>query len=176
MSFIFLLQAKYRLTNQVVSLILKIFKDFLEVLGTFSAFCCNLAKEVPPTMYRAMKALKRDVDFRRYVACKRCHTIYSFKDCINFGSTSSCRISKCCSNRPFNRQECGTLLLKSVQMSTGTKLLYPFLTYCFLGMKTPLQSLLLRQGFVENCNEWKTRDVSENVLMDVYDGKMWKEF
>ena len=116
-------------------------------------------------MYRAMKALKRDVDFRRYVACKRYHTIYSFKDCIKFGSTSSCRTSKCCSNRPFNRQECGTLLLKSVQMSTGTKLLYPYLTYCFLGTKTPLQSLLLRQGFVDNCNEWKTRDVSENVLM-----------
>ena len=88
------------------------------------------------------------------------------------------RTSNCCSNRPYNRQECDTLLLKSIQMNTQTKLLYPFLTYCFLGlgMKIPLQSLLLSQGFVENFNEWKAQDVSENVLMDVYDCKMWKEF
>ena len=111
--------------------------------------------------------------FERYVSCNRCHTIYYYKDCLE-GSGSNQR-SKHCNHSPFGRQRCGNLLLKSVELSSGKRLLYPFLTYCFVGIKLPLQSLL-RQGFVESCSEWKSRLVSENALMDVYDGRMWKEF
>ena len=69
MVFIFLLQAKYHLTNQVICLVLK-FKTFLEVLGRFSTFCYNVAKNIPPTMYKAMKIQKNYVNFKRFVSCK----------------------------------------------------------------------------------------------------------
>ena len=80
MVFIFLLQAKYHLTNQVICLVLKFLKTFLEVLGRFSTFCYNVAKNIPPTMYKAMKIQKNYVNFKRFVSCKRCHTIYCFND------------------------------------------------------------------------------------------------
>ena len=66
--------------------------------------------------------------------------------------------------------------MKTVELASKKKLLYPYLTYCYLGIETTLQILLLRPSFVRECNKWRTRKVKSDVLQDVYDGKIWKEF
>ena len=56
------------------------------------------------------------------------------------------------------------------------RLLYPYLTYCYLSIKNSLQSLLLRPSFLEDCEKWRTSIIQHNTLQDVYDGKIWSEF
>lgn len=38
------------------------------------------------------------------------------------------------------------------------------------------QKFLLRPDFVQLCDEWRHRNVSNGFLSDVYDGKLWKDF
>ena len=168
-TFILLLQGKYHLTNQVVNLLFKFLKLFLGILWRFSSFCQNF----PPTLYKANKQHVH-ADFVGYVVCKRCHAIYFLKNCIEGSGVN--KISKNCSCNPFGQQRCGGLLLKSVELCTGRKIFYPFLTYCYLGIEVPLQAFLLRPGLVDKCEEWRTRNTCEGVLADVYDGKIWQEF
>ena len=74
------------------------------------------------------------------------------------------------------RQPCGTILLKTVELSSSKRILYPHLTYCYLSIEASLQSLLLRPSFVAECSKWKTRELKSGVLQDIYDGGLWKEF
>ena len=36
--------------------------------------------------------------------------------------------------------------------------------------------LLGEKGFAEKCEEWRSRDVPDDKMVDVYDGKIWKDF
>ena len=173
-AFILILQAKYHLSNQVINLLLKFFMIFFCILGKFSDLCDKISKHLSPSLYKAMKENQCNVSFQRYVTCKRCHKIYYYNDCIE-GSGNYQRSKHCICN-PFGKKMCGQLLLKTVELSSGKRLLRPLLTYCYLGIKAPLQSLLLRPGFTEMCDKWRSRKISDNILSDVYDGKVWKEF
>ena len=49
--------------------------------------------------------------------------------------------------------------------------------FCYKSLKDTLQQLLLRPGFCEDCDHWKNRAPSDHdILRDVYDGKVWKQF
>lgn len=73
------------------------------------------------------------------------------------------------------RMQCGTPLLKTVELSCGRKVQYPFLTYCYMRLKYSLESLLKNQHFVDLSEHWRFRDYS-GQLSDVYDGKLWSEY
>ena len=74
--------------------------------------------------------------------------------------------------------QCGTLLLKTVELASGRKVFYPFMTYCYLGLQASLQTLLKRPGFSSSCEEWRSRRVKSGVMDDVHEGKIchWNEF
>lgn len=74
------------------------------------------------------------------------------------------------------RNPCGTLLLKTVELSTGRTYFYPFLTYCYLNIDISLQSFLDRPDFYNQCEHWRAREQQDDVFNDVYDGNIWKEF
>lgn len=38
-----------------------------------------------------------------------------------------------------------------------------------------MQELLMRPGFVECCEHWRSRKPSAGIMEDIYDGKIWKE-
>ena len=89
-------------------------------------------------------------------------------------------MSKSCSFKRFPshphinmRSACGTLLLKSVELATY---LYPFLTYCYLGLDVSLQTLFDRPTFYNQCELWRSRSHIDGEMEDVYDGKMWQKF
>ena len=113
----------------------------------------------------------------KYVVCRKCEKLYRYKDCISGNSSKTCTYRKF-PNHPhrMRRLECGTLLLKTVELSTGKKVLYPFLTYCYLGLKCGLQQFLSRPDFVHLSEKWRSAQTCSNALVDVYDGKMWSDF
>lgn len=74
------------------------------------------------------------------------------------------------------RKPCQTLLMKSIQTSTGTTTLYPRVLYCYKSLAQSLKDLLLRPGFIEISERWRNREVPQDTLADIYDGKVWQEF
>lgn len=82
---------------------------------------------------------------------------------------------------PRHRQQncrlpCGENLLKEVVFRSGKKLFVPQRQYSYRGIARTLQEYLMRPGFPEACEKWRTRGVPPGLLADVYDGLMWKEF
>ncbi|XP_077996898.1 uncharacterized protein LOC144450190 isoform X2 [Glandiceps talaboti] len=91
--------------------------------------------------------------------------------------------SRTCSNVSFpnhpqrkKRRPCGAYLMKKVRGKNGGEYLYPKRLYCYRSVKDTLQELLKRPGFREKCQQWTQRQIPEDILADVYDGRIWQEF
>ncbi len=66
--------------------------------------------------------------------------------------------------------------MKTVRTSSGTTYLYPRQMYCYNSLIHFLSDRLLQPGFVDRCEAWRTRVVQEDMLDDVFDGQVWKDF
>lgn len=138
----------------------------------------NVFPEVPSSLYKMRRMLNGVKEFTRYIVCRKCSSVYKLEDCKDRNG----RVRKCqfvlFPNHPQShmRKPCDMLLLKSVELPSNKKILYPYLTYCYLSIETSLQAMLLRPSFLTECNKWRTRTVKNNVLQDIYDGRLWDEF
>ena len=148
---------------------------FWQVLG----HCVpDIAKAFPSSLYMARKVMYEKIKITRYVVCRKCFSIYKFKDCIE-GSGRSIK-SKLCPHRrfphPFPRfRACQCVILKSVELAGRKTILYPYLTYCYLGLDISIQNLMCRANYDTLCEHWRT-NVRSDCYKDVYDGKIWQDF
>ena len=104
----------------------------------------QLAKVFPCSIHRLKVYTEvSKLQSQKFVVCRNCKNIYTFNQCIERSLSKP--------DHPFHnlRKPCGTLLLKTVELSGGHKILYPFLTYCYLGPQHTIQMLLEKQEFVE---------------------------
>lgn len=171
---VLMLYVHYRLTKQLTAGLFRALKLFLQVLGRFCSFCANVASTFPSTLYQALKQHSvRSERFKRYVVCKKCHQVYHLNECFE-GSAINWKC-KSCNYRGLQRSVCGTGLLKSVELSTRKKVYVPFLTYCYVDLKTAMQRLLNSAEFVHSCQHWRQKS-SDGMLTCVYSGRIWKEF
>ena len=177
--FLMYMQAVFHLSDVVITNFLQFFRVFFTVLGWLCAVGTEIAQNLPSSLYLARKHDKQ-LQFRKYVVCKKCHRIYYLSDCVEgYGRRQS---KVCCFRRfpshpqPSRRAPCGAKLLKTVEMASGRTYFYPFLTYCYLSLEVSIQSLLKRPNFFHLCEQWKQREVNCGMFKDVYDGKIWKKF
>lgn len=179
--FVFLWQSVFRISEAAVSILLRFLKFFLSIIG--SPQSQSLARAIPLTTCTAEKyiGLSND-DIVKYVVCKKCHTLYYLKDCIDCGSREE-PSSKCCQYVQYpnhtiasKRKECGAVLLKRVK-SKGKTRLQPFIVYPYLPLRISLQHLFLKPGFISLCERWRDRKnrIPPDILSDVYDGKIWQK-
>ena len=71
------------------------------------------------------------------------------------------------------------MALLSIELSSGKKVLRPYKSYCYYGLKKSLQKLLQLPEFVTLCNKWRSSvhvNTEENTMWDIYDGRIWKQF
>ena len=108
------------------------------------------------------------------MVCKTCHQVYLPKECSE--GTGIHQKTKACFFKGLEKQICGTGLLRTVELSTAQKIFTPYLTYCYVDLKTALQFLLSHPGFVESCERWRHRNSRDNVLTNVYDANIWRDF
>ena len=59
--------------------------------------------------------------------------------------------------------------MKQVISRTGT------IIYCYVSLISSLQTLVMRRGFVEQCESTRGK-FSPSGLSDVYDGSIWNDF
>ena len=176
--FLMFVQATHKLSNAVISALIKFIRVLLSVLGHYSSLAMNVSQILPTSLYMANK-LENALTFQRYVVCRKCHRIYCINECLD----ASRQIVKHCSYVAFPthphrtmRQPCSTLLMKTVELATGRTYFYPYLTYCYVGLGQSLQHLLDKPDFFDQCEIWRSRETKGGVFCDVYDGKVWGDF
>ena len=177
--FLLQLQSRYRLPDSAVSCIFSFLFTFFCLLGTFNTFCKDISKAFPRSLHLAKLDFTGKQKLARYVVCRKCHNIYRMQECIE--GTGIRQKSKLCPYVQFplhphlrRRHPCSCSLLKSVEYSTGRRILYPFLTYCYLG--PTMKALFKQSGFASLCEKWRSRNVNRGLYSDVYDGNIRKEF
>ena len=122
----------------------------------------------------AQKHFRIEVDkFEKYVICKKCGSLYRYKECIET-SVGSRQTPKVCNhieypNHPFQSQRvpCGQNLLTEIVLKSGRK---------FSPIVDRLSQILTVNDNIEKCELWRMRKVPDGLLCDIYDGTMWKSF
>ena len=175
--FILRLQAKHYIPDVAINSLLKFLFIFFSIVGLYSDFIAGMVAIIPTSLYLLRIYFALTEDFTRFVVCRKCYSVYSFDSCVNKSGTLL--VSKHCQHRAHinSRLSCSTLLLKTVNLLNGKKKLYPFKVYCYAGLQNMLQKLLLRPGFVELCEQWRSRvNSTDNKISDIYDAQIWKDF
>ena len=77
---ILFMHVRYRLAEKVTSRIFAVLKVLLQIWSKFCYFCAKVASAFPPTFHQALK--KHNVNFKRYVVCKKCHQVYYLSELL----------------------------------------------------------------------------------------------
>ena len=178
--FVLTLQSAYHLSSTAVHCIIQFLKEMFRVLSQFSSEISELFQVFPTTYRVAYKKFISPVKFSCFVVCRKCYSLYTFKNCIE-GNEHNQR-SKICEFKPYPnhphrrmRQACQSVLLKTVELSGGKRFFYPLLMYCYVGIQNSLQHIIKQENFFKLCEEWRDK-FRDDCYRDVYSGKMWKTF
>ena len=133
------------------------------------------------TLYLLRKYNKERNAFTKYVVCKNVILYIIFK--IVLKDQGFIQHTKLCvyqefSNHPYHRMRarCNNPFLKTVELTTGKKMFYPFLTYCYLGLTTLIPLLFNQHNFYELLINSHKRFHPSSTLDDVYNGRIWSDF
>ena len=186
MCFILFWQVVFHVSDSSVAALVLFFHHFFRVLSSIernSAIISALADSWPKSISSIYKSLGVDkMDFTQYVVCPKCDSIYDYNDCIITRSDGS-KVSKTCKHRPFpqhryrsKRKPCGAILLQSVKGKKDTSL-RPWKVYCYRSLISSLIQILSKPQILSLCEQWRQRSsVDGQLLGDVYDGQLWKDF
>ena len=149
-------------------------------MGTIFPVVASFPVLFPKSVHLLRKQLGLDKDrFIKYVVCPKCHTLYNFDDCYEL--VCGRKVTKKCAfvQFPNHRQhfrctKCGEPLLKEVSLKSGGTKHYPHKVYCYNSIIENLRQFRQRPEFVNKCELWRTRDIPEGFLADIFDGHIWK--
>ena len=105
-------------------------------------------------------------------ACPACFKVYrlseTYVQCVNPITRKITRHPAYC-----EIQNCPTALSRVTKRST----IRPIIPIYYTSIAEQLRrQIKLRPDFVSQCNAWRHRNLPDNVLADVYDGDLWKEW
>lgn len=124
MGFLLQLQAKHYIPDSAIDALTKFLYAFFSVLSPVSSVASSILRVFPRSLYAIKASLGTEIDFVRYVVCRKCYCLYRFDECVaTIGgkrSTKHCKHVKY-PNHPyeFYRAPCGTSLLRSVDARCG---------------------------------------------------------
>ena len=67
-------------------------------------------------------------------------------------------------------------MARKVILGSGKVSFYPHKLYCFNSVIDQVEGLLKRPGVPEMCEQWRERQLEDNIIADVYDGSIWMDF
>ena len=170
-----LFQTQFYVTNRALTWLLNFLFVIFHYLGRYSAIIASLAQKFPQSFHHQYSSLMPMImpknSFHGQAVCRKCEAVYAFDECLTMvGSRTTVNH---CKNKLFGKRD--QLLMKEVITSNGTNKHYPHKVYCFISLISYLQLIMMRSGFVEQCES--TRNIfSETGISDVYDGTLWKNF
>lgn len=103
---------------------------------------------------------------RKYVMCTVCHSLYADEPLS--------LIPNKCSKMKSRRAKCNNPLFRPA--TTPNIRGRPFKAFAYCSVIESLKEMLMRKGFEEQIEQWRTRDYSNfKARFDCYDGALWKE-
>ena len=66
--------------------------------------------------------------------------------------------------------------MKEVKLKSNKVNLVPIKTYPYHSLIHAISTLVSSSDFLNLCEHWRNRHVPENILADIYDARVWKEF
>lgn len=178
--FLLLWQATCKISDNGLEWLLQLMFQFLHVMGITckSEYVCQLAVMLPSSLY----LLGQFVDFKRdnfvkFAVCPKCASLYQLENCTRHVGDQI--VSSLCTYiyKPFrSKRECGAALVRKVILGSGKVYFYPHKLYCFNSIIDQVEGLLERPGAPEMCKRWRERQLEDDIIVDVYDGSIWKDF
>ena len=143
-----------------------------------SEYLSQLAVMLPSSLYLLQQFvnLKRD-NFVKFADCPKCASLYKLESCTR--RLGGQIVSNICSHRPLkkgSKRECGTALARKVVLGSGKVCFYPHKLYCFNSVIDQVEGLLKSPGLPEMCEQWCAHQIDDNIVADVYDGSIWRDF
>ena len=82
--FLFMFQTLLRVSDTAMNILFKFLSMFFVSVGKrVSSLPANFTSALPDSLYSARKFSSSNRNqFKRYVCCPTCHSIYSFQDCV----------------------------------------------------------------------------------------------
>ena len=170
MTLLSVFQTRFYLTDRALKWIIKFLGVLLQFLGKYSTKIAELAPMLPQSMNNSLTNMGGL--FQRRAVCKDCDSLYTFGECIRKNGLRT--VVNHCSHKLFMKT-CNQPLMKEVISRSGHQKFYPYKVCCLTSLKSSLQALVLRSGFIQLCESTRN-DFNPESLTDVYDGYIWKEF
>ena len=126
--FLFMFQTFFKVSDAAMNVLLKFFSLFICLVVRILKLDHLRVLKLPSSIYTARKTIKnannRD-DFKKYVCCPACHTIYLPEHCI-INQPGHVQVSKNCTFVRFplhpmesHRSPCETVLMKTIKTPSG---------------------------------------------------------
>lgn len=183
--FLMFWKTMHNISDSAISLLFAFSKKVIELLAKISQSKAikDIANLLPNSLYmiRNYLGIKRE-DFQKYVVCPRCSAIYKPEDCVQTLANGRKKGKRCSfvefpdHLRRTQRKPCGTSLFKAVRSKNGDLILKAKRVFCYRPVKKTLEEFLKRPGFGEKCEEFKKEPRDPELLGDIYDGRIWKNF
>ncbi|EIE90275.1 hypothetical protein RO3G_14986 [Rhizopus delemar RA 99-880] len=111
------------------------------------------------TLLSSSELLKRCYEgVTQYSVCKGCHRLYR----LNENGRSTVTVCRKCDE---------SLIIGGTSNSHLPKMLFEYNS-----IVSTLKKFMCRPGFVDSLLKWKSRPQQQNLMLDVYDGNVWKQF
>jgi len=177
-------QSAFFLPNPAAEWVLHLLRTVLSVLSVLCPhpFLAGVLAIFPASLYPAWKQFSSDRDaFHKFVVCPNCNAIYKYSDAVEKIGTRT--VPKCCTYTEYPnpsqarmRSPCNTVLTKRVTLKGSKQILVPKKIYPYRSVIKSLEQLVKRRQFLELCEQWRQRHIPPDVLTDIFDGKLWKDF
>lgn len=170
--FINVFQTLHFISDQAIMWLLKFIWTLLTFLGAYSPIIAKASEKFPSLLYLRDKFNAWKDNFLRYIVCRKCHTLYKYRDCIEVVGTKS--KGRLCSHSSFS-SVCNGSLVKEVVTLSGSIKFYPHSVFCYKSVIDAMQEFVNRAGFADACES--TRGLyTRSGICDVYQGQIWKDF
>ena len=173
---IFKYQERFKLSDVAINSLIGFFSLVLKDADA------NRFNGFPSTAYMARKSLEIKKKSKNFAVCTDCNKLYNIDEISPNSSTNINFSGFKCTNVEFlkhpmkkQRKPCGSELLMKVP-ANNSYIWRPKMIFPLPCIKTQLTSLYNRPKFEELLRKWTNRDVVTDVMTDIYDGNIWKEF
>jgi hypothetical protein len=132
----------------------------------------------PSTLYLAKKSLGLNDRFHSFVPCPKCHKLYNKDEVVNFRQNVSLSIMRC-NHIEFPNSSSRRLKPCDIPLSRkpdNSGIIQPELIFPFAGIREQLAAMYRRKGFENSLRHWANRSGFDDILTDIYDGRVWKTF
>ncbi|GES77597.1 uncharacterized protein LOC114575354 [Rhizophagus clarus] len=163
---IFKYQARFRLSDVAINSLIMFFQQTLMDADQ------TRFKDFPSSLHNASNLLQIDNQSKTYAVCSSCNTLYNIVDVVAKEEFKCTHIEF-----PMKSKEkpCGTELAEQVPLTIENKR-RPKLLFLLPNLKIQINGLYQRIEFRQQLQKWTNQDVNNEILADIYDGKIWKNF